>query len=433
MTQDNTQQPAQTCATTQPGNSVLDGWHAQYQFFLWPPLEPVVHGTGQEVRVGMVLRRLVLSDERHAVISINYATQVYVKHQGNQTTGRAVVLGPPVHTNSLPLTWSNVWDNPHDARDPRTLENENNDDNNENNSENNDDTTSDNNADIEQPSHHIAKAASMRCPVQYVCCGVRYMTNVQRLICRYAIAPANTHAQDRYCTPQHTPNSSSTSHLLSPHRYRVPGKHRVVVCHSTPQYRILAKTQVSWDDHVVELGSSMGVCTAILASHAASVVGFEVLECCYGGLLYVGLLFGGMLFGGLLFWGSAGECCIRVCVPVCIVDMHNSYVMYNTCVHFLHTHPPTYTLVYDAQHALSLSLTHTQISEEAVAHSRHKYPGLKFEQLDVLQDVRTLYKYLIGVKVGAWVGVHVHCTRVILSTHKNHCTHVILSTQTRIM
>eukprot|EP00439_Symbiodinium_sp_Y106_P030665 s4312_g3.t1 len=50
---------------------------------------------------------------------------------------------------------------------------------------------------------------------------------------------------------------------------------RVLVVYDTTTYRRLAKTQVGKDDGILEVGSSFGECTSILASHAAVVVGVD--------------------------------------------------------------------------------------------------------------------------------------------------------------
>jgi protein-L-isoaspartate O-methyltransferase len=49
----------------------------------------------------------------------------------------------------------------------------------------------------------------------------------------------------------------------------------VVVCYSTEEYRRLARSQVDSRDSVLEVGSSMGVCTAVLAQHSRSVLGCD--------------------------------------------------------------------------------------------------------------------------------------------------------------
>ncbi|TPX62688.1 hypothetical protein PhCBS80983_g00419 [Powellomyces hirtus] len=50
----------------------------------------------------------------------------------------------------------------------------------------------------------------------------------------------------------------------------------IMICKSTTDYRTLARSQVYKNDAVVEIGSSYGVCTGILAQHANSVFGLEV-------------------------------------------------------------------------------------------------------------------------------------------------------------
>lgn len=209
MTQDAQVVDTPTASTS---NADADAWHARYQFFLWPPLEGVAHKPGQEV---------------------------YVSRSSDNATGRAVVIGPPVPSSALPPTWMHLFQQP---------------------------------CSDDQPHPHAAKLESVRCPIQYVCCGVRYVANTQRLLRRYA-----------FDIEKHTARATHQHHICTvvlsprPHcRYRAPGAHRVLLCYSTVQYRLLAKTQVGWDDHVVELGSSFGLCTEILASRAASVVGFEV-------------------------------------------------------------------------------------------------------------------------------------------------------------
>jgi hypothetical protein len=58
--------------------------------------------------------------------------------------------------------------------------------------------------------------------------------------------------------------------------YRAPGARRVLLVHSTAEYRALARSQVGHGDFVVEIGSSYGICTAILASQCDNVLGIEV-------------------------------------------------------------------------------------------------------------------------------------------------------------
>ncbi|CAE7776298.1 unnamed protein product [Symbiodinium sp. CCMP2456] len=50
---------------------------------------------------------------------------------------------------------------------------------------------------------------------------------------------------------------------------------RVLLVYDTTTYRRLAKTQVGKDDGILEVGSSFGECTSILASHAAVVIGVD--------------------------------------------------------------------------------------------------------------------------------------------------------------
>ena len=53
----------------------------------------------------------------------------------------------------------------------------------------------------------------------------------------------------------------------------VPG---IVVVAHTLEFRHLARSQVTKRDHVVEIGSSLGLCTKILAQASGAVVGFDV-------------------------------------------------------------------------------------------------------------------------------------------------------------
>ncbi|CAK0876840.1 unnamed protein product [Prorocentrum cordatum] len=55
-----------------------------------------------------------------------------------------------------------------------------------------------------------------------------------------------------------------------------PGERWVAVVPDTLSYRHLARTQVTQQDCVVELGSSIGLCTAVLAESAGSVLGLDI-------------------------------------------------------------------------------------------------------------------------------------------------------------
>ncbi|CAJ1451682.1 unnamed protein product, partial [Effrenium voratum] len=56
---------------------------------------------------------------------------------------------------------------------------------------------------------------------------------------------------------------------------RDENERRVLLVHETFAYRRLAKTQVGQADAVLEIGSSFGECTHILASHAREVLGID--------------------------------------------------------------------------------------------------------------------------------------------------------------
>jgi len=84
-----------------------------------------------------------------------------------------------------------------------------------------------------------------------------------------------------------------------------------VVCASTEDYRRLARSQVVKADRVLEIGSSTGECTAVLAQHAGSVVGVDnsqqlVREVGVDALAGVGWC------GDLLFVLIADNSCLRL-------------------------------------------------------------------------------------------------------------------------
>ncbi|CAK9114133.1 Uncharacterized protein SCF082_LOCUS52875 [Durusdinium trenchii] len=64
--------------------------------------------------------------------------------------------------------------------------------------------------------------------------------------------------------------------LRSPLRLRL--RRRLLVLNDTVCYRRLAKSHATKADSVLEIGSSLGECTAVLSSHAAAVLGIEVSE-----------------------------------------------------------------------------------------------------------------------------------------------------------
>lgn len=57
--------------------------------------------------------------------------------------------------------------------------------------------------------------------------------------------------------------------------FRQPRCRTVVLCAETKHYRRLARSQVDRSDFVIEIGSSFGVCTDVLAQHAGRVIGIE--------------------------------------------------------------------------------------------------------------------------------------------------------------
>ncbi|CAE7266971.1 tam [Symbiodinium pilosum] len=64
---------------------------------------------------------------------------------------------------------------------------------------------------------------------------------------------------------------------VTPHiRARCSGTSAVVVSSTTIDYRSLARHLVSGEDHVIEIGSSLGHCTEILHARAADVLGLDV-------------------------------------------------------------------------------------------------------------------------------------------------------------
>lgn len=74
-------------------------------------------------------------------------------------------------------------------------------------------------------------------------------------------------------------DNGSTYHVRPSRVTKVEGWTQVViVCDQTTQYRDLARTQVRPSEFVVELGSSYGVCTALLAMRCAKCIGVEISE-----------------------------------------------------------------------------------------------------------------------------------------------------------
>jgi SAM-dependent methyltransferase len=71
-------------------------------------------------------------------------------------------------------------------------------------------------------------------------------------------------------------SDGSTCHVNPNRMYKVYGGKSVVICFSTQEYRILAQSQPSPEDFVMDIGCSYGHATALLAQKSADALGVDI-------------------------------------------------------------------------------------------------------------------------------------------------------------